>query len=595
MANEDLYGLDALDLVSGHPRVGNGVVSLTTDVLEVCKAVDTIGPDVAIIATDLESLPREPDPAMDARNIFTHVVENLTAVTEVLQQTELADEMAKVGNGLIGIDRSAEPQFGMGASDIAVDPMPEIVVPNYTPKVGEPELISAWGTLEDMADGAVLLNHVIEERKKEIGVPTLSSKNDVFREASDFARNHEPGKVNLSILVGQCPAPQKIEPGVEIKSPTWTSVPLSSTEEEIKKAFADMQRIQPKEIIDDASKMGYWSMRLPSMRGPVVEKATMLLRSMIGDSPLTCAYVDSPEAMFRFDFRTRKFSGYRLHQDESGQQALWRGVCNSRRQLRQLELAEMAGSVTPYPEDVVQFTENDPDALIVPQSAYGKPFPVEHVNSLLGGLKIHLLKLFSYRGLWISVKKSRNDMLMLHNCSEEEGRARQLLCEMIGYEEYKKYLKRGFIVVRSDKTGWYYVIRGGHSMIECYSKTDKGVWYQKDKICIQFDQYDLPHTDGIILRKLMVEHDEFALRKKANVQPCADIEYSAQIVDTLRMERREKQKNPVRQTGPDGFLTWKSQQDPIRLRTECEEIARNLTAAMEQGKRNRQLQEQRAG
>lgn len=102
------------------------------------------------------------------------------------------------------------------------------------------------------------------------------------------------------------------------------------------------------------------------------------------------------------------------------------------------------------------------------------------------------------------------------NLTEQEIRARTLLLELIGEEAFRRYLRRGFIVVKG-MTGTLYKISGGNTRIISYVKNVHGHFQAFEEFCVQFREYNLPFTDGVIMRKLLVESDEFQLRKVANV------------------------------------------------------------------------------
>lgn len=100
--------------------------------------------------------------------------------------------------------------------------------------------------------------------------------------------------------------------------------------------------------------------------------------------------------------------------------------------------------------------------------------------------------------------------------TDEEARARSLLFDLVGEAEFRRYLRRGFIMV-AGRSGTFYKISGGHSLVTSYVRNDQGGYEPYERFCVQFAQYNLPFTDGVIMRKLLVENDEFALRKASNV------------------------------------------------------------------------------
>lgn len=119
-------------------------------------------------------------------------------------------------------------------------------------------------------------------------------------------------------------------------------------------------------------------------------------------------------------------------------------------------------------------------------------------------MKTNLLPVMKHREIWGA------------KLTVEEYRARTLLHDLVGDQEFKRFLKRGFIMVKG-RSGTLYKITGGYSMVVSYIKNDKGKYVPYERFCVQFKCYDLPFTDGVIMRKLLVENDEFALRKAANV------------------------------------------------------------------------------
>lgn len=111
---------------------------------------------------------------------------------------------------------------------------------------------------------------------------------------------------------------------------------------------------------------------------------------------------------------------------------------------------------------------------------------------------------------------TRNRYLWGVDLTEEEVRARTLLLELVGDLSFRRYLRKGFIMV-TGKSGTIYKVSGGNNLIISYIKDNKGRYVPNEKFCVQFTYADLPFTDGVIMRKLIIENDEFALRKRANV------------------------------------------------------------------------------
>lgn len=113
--------------------------------------------------------------------------------------------------------------------------------------------------------------------------------------------------------------------------------------------------------------------------------------------------------------------------------------------------------------------------------------------------------------------RPENEHLLRCSNDPAELKARGLLREMIGMKAYRDYLRRGFITVRG-KSGLHYRIFGGTRHMTSYAKHDDGKFYPHEDICVVFCDHNLPLTDGVVMRLLLVENDEFALRRIANVR-----------------------------------------------------------------------------
>jgi len=91
---------------------------------------------------------------------------------------------------------------------------------------------------------------------------------------------------------------------------------------------------------------------------------------------------------------------------------------------------------------------------------------------------------------------------------------------MIGDKAFANYLRRGSITVVG-KTGLRYVIYG--NTIKVYAKTVDGKMRQVESICLVFKNHaSLPPTDHVIMRKLMIEADEFGMRTVGNIGAMED-------------------------------------------------------------------------
>ncbi len=285
----------------------------------------------------------------------------------------------------------------------------------------------------------------------------------------------------------------------------WSENPVAGVEVMEHPAFGEVYyarqvRDQELEALASGTKQihldkhgGYWSMSIPSLSPPVVKKAVHALKLMAGNSGgMVCTYIDTPEVVVRFDFKKRVIN------------ERWPRPCRG---------GFDKGGLT-----IV--SANDPDAAIGTAWHADSIRPIEEIETDLKVLQGELVR-FSYRGLNIWVKPARNDALMRHNCNDAEWRARGLLREMIGPEEFQNYLRRGFIVCKGRTTGHLYIIRGGHSYVDCMH-WNGARFVLKEKLCVQFRDSSLPHTDAVIMRKLFVENDEITLRHASNISDIAN-------------------------------------------------------------------------
>ena len=112
--------------------------------------------------------------------------------------------------------------------------------------------------------------------------------------------------------------------------------------------------------------------------------------------------------------------------------------------------------------------------------------------------------------------EAKNGSLMALNRDPAERRARRLLSDLISREEFKRYLVRGFIMVKG-RSGILYKIAGGHQQIISYVKNAEGRYEPFESFCVVFQDSRLPWTDGVIMRKLLIDTEEFKLHQIANV------------------------------------------------------------------------------
>jgi hypothetical protein len=129
---------------------------------------------------------------------------------------------------------------------------------------------------------------------------------------------------------------------------------------------------------------------------------------------------------------------------------------------------------------------------------------------------------------------TKNTFLWGIKITDAERRARSLLHDLIGNDEFERYIRKGFIMVKG-RSGTLYKISGGHNRIISYVKDATGRFVPYENFCVVFKVYDLPFTDGVIMRKMLVEHDEFALRKLANVGRVSELEKVQHLNKQQRM------------------------------------------------------------
>jgi len=118
-----------------------------------------------------------------------------------------------------------------------------------------------------------------------------------------------------------------------------------------------------------------------------------------------------------------------------------------------------------------------------------------------------------WRQQLIIVKPGRGDYpANFGEISKPEATALMMLKGMLSEQEWRRYLKDGFIVVRG-RTGLRYQIIRGQSHVKVYRRGEKVA-----ELCIGV-KYDLkcPPTDGVIARKIMVECDELSIWHGANI------------------------------------------------------------------------------
>jgi hypothetical protein len=127
--------------------------------------------------------------------------------------------------------------------------------------------------------------------------------------------------------------------------------------------------------------------------------------------------------------------------------------------------------------------------------------------------------------------------------NDPEGRARELLREMVDESDFRRYVTRGFLTVRG-KTGLVYQIAYGMP-IRCLAPGPNGKYREFESLCVIFKQPGLPPTDQVVMQKLMVQHDEFGLRSIANVSRMCnenDVVLGTEALAAIRKAAYEKKK-----------------------------------------------------
>lgn len=95
--------------------------------------------------------------------------------------------------------------------------------------------------------------------------------------------------------------------------------------------------------------------------------------------------------------------------------------------------------------------------------------------------------------------------------SPSEITALQLLRQLVGKDEFRRYLKYGFVMVRGGSRLRYQIRRNTHT-IDVWDDAGKRV----ASICVYLDG-NFPPTDETITRMLMAENDELSLWHRGNV------------------------------------------------------------------------------
>lgn len=125
-----------------------------------------------------------------------------------------------------------------------------------------------------------------------------------------------------------------------------------------------------------------------------------------------------------------------------------------------------------------------------------QPTPLEQIKSII---KSRMSPAIHRRNKYLTTPQQQNEM-----------RARETLRRVIGEEQFRGFLIKGFISVKG-KSGRVYQIFPGHNMTTVY---DKGK--PIEKLCVVMSG-DFPPTDSVIMRYLLILNDEAKFRSLANV------------------------------------------------------------------------------
>lgn len=116
-----------------------------------------------------------------------------------------------------------------------------------------------------------------------------------------------------------------------------------------------------------------------------------------------------------------------------------------------------------------------------------------------------------WREQLIVVRPGRGDYpAQFGDITKAEGTALVLLRRMLSDQQWRRYLKYGFIMVQG-QTGLRYQIVRGQSHLKVYRRGDKIA-----ELCLAVDG-NCPPTDHVITKKIMVECDEMGVWTRANI------------------------------------------------------------------------------
>lgn len=100
------------------------------------------------------------------------------------------------------------------------------------------------------------------------------------------------------------------------------------------------------------------------------------------------------------------------------------------------------------------------------------------------------------------------------NASPAELTALQLLRQMVSPADFRRYLRHGFVPVRAESGLVYQVDR--HQRISVWDRGERVA-----SLCVHLRGRDLPPTDEVVAKIVIIECDEADIWKRANVSWCA--------------------------------------------------------------------------
>lgn len=104
--------------------------------------------------------------------------------------------------------------------------------------------------------------------------------------------------------------------------------------------------------------------------------------------------------------------------------------------------------------------------------------------------------------------------LNLVRSGDPEARARGLLRDVVGDAACNSYLRKGFLGIRG-RSGLVYKVSA--TGLRVLAPLEGGGYDEYESICIVFRNGDFPPTDAVVMKAMMVLHDEAELRMIGNV------------------------------------------------------------------------------